>query len=170
MNKSHDNPCSVCTIDQDCCTRLSGLMLTQDEYERHFRNDQDKLVIRPVNGFFIVSARKSGICPHWENGGCRIYLDRPVDCRLYPYAIRHLIKIKQNVKIVFHAGSICLQKNRFYQLMPESEARALVMAFGKKVFGESTSIIVKREKGPFSRLRYRIEAALSRRFNKTRHH
>jgi Fe-S-cluster containining protein len=145
-------------------------MLTRDEFEQHFRNYRDELVSRPVNGFIIVSSGKGGSCPHWENGGCRIYLDRPIDCRLYPYAIRHLIRKKQSVKIVFNADSICLQKNRLYRLMPEAEARALVMAFGKRVFGERTTIIVQREKGPFSRLRHRIEAALSRRLNKTRHY
>jgi len=145
-------------------------MLTRDEYERHFRNYRDELITRPVNGFFIVSSGKGGACPHWENGGCRIYLDRPVDCRLYPYAIRHIIRKKQAVKIVFHARSICLQKNPLYQLMPESEARALVTAFGKKVFGQRTPIVVQREKGPLSRLRNRIEAALSRRVIKTRHY
>jgi Fe-S-cluster containining protein len=170
MSGTHDNPCKVCTINQDCCTRLSGLMLTRDEYDRHFRNHRDELVTRPVNGFFIISSGKGGACPHWENSGCRIYHVRPVDCRLYPYVIRHLIKRNQSVKIVFHAGSICLKKNPLYQLMPETEARALVMAFGKKVFGENTAIVVQREKGPFSRLRNRIEAALSRRLNKTRHY
>ncbi len=169
MSKTHDNPCEVCTINQDCCTRLSGLMLTKDEFERHFKKNREELAIKPLNGFFVVSSKKSGMCPHWENGSCQIYSDRPIDCRLYPYAIRHLIKNKQRVKIVFHAESICLQKNRLYVLMPELEARELVLAFGKTVFGESTAVIVQREKGTFSQLRNRIEAALYRRLNSIKH-
>ena len=65
------------------------------------------------------------------------------------------------VKLVFHTRSDCPKKSTL--LIPEAEARALVMEFGKKVFGEDKTIIVVREKGPLSRLLIRIEKTISRR-------
>jgi Fe-S-cluster containining protein len=166
MSETQDNPCKECTLNHDCCRRFSGLMLTRDEYERHFRNTTEGLVVKKANGFFVVSSRTEGECPYWGNGGCLIYPDRPIDCRLYPYVIRHLIEKKRKVHMVFHDRSACPQRDSVYALMPESEIRALVKAFGRKVYGESKTIIVHREKGVLSRLRYRIEAALSRHWNK----
>lgn len=170
MSEIHDNPCKTCTMNQDCCTRLSGLMVTQDEYGRYFRNNAEGLLVKKSKGFIVVTSRTGGACPHWGNGGCMIYPDRPIDCRLYPYAIRYLIEKKRKVTIVFHDRSLCSNKDRLYALMTESEIRSLVMAFGKKVYGESITIIVQREKGAFSRLRHRIEAALNRRWNEIRCH
>jgi Fe-S-cluster containining protein len=167
MSESRVNPCRSCTINQGCCTRLSGLMLTQDEYDRHFKSYGDGLVLRKSHGVFIVTPSPEGACPHWGNGGCSIYQDRPIDCRLHPFIIRHMIEKRREVKIVFHNRTECPQKASLCAMMPESEIRALVAAFGKKVYGENIAIIVHREKGPFSRLRHRLEAALRRRLKKS---
>jgi len=167
MNEKHYNPCKSCLINQGCCTRLSGLMLTQDEYQRHFRNNAEGLVVEKSNGFFVVSSGTEDACPHWGNDGCLIYPDRPIDCRLYPYLIRRMIEKKRKVHLVFHDSSVCPHRNALFALMPDSEIRALVKEFGRNVYGENIAIIVYREKGAFSRWRHRIEAALSRSCNKT---
>ena len=162
MSGPHDNPCNTCSANQDCCTRLSGLMLAPDEYETLFRNSAEVLAVKKTNRFIVVSSRHGGACPHWGDGGCVIYPERPIDCRLYPYVIRHLIEKKRKVHLVFHDRSACPQRKSMCALMPEPEIRALVKAFGRKIYGEEIAIFVQREKGVFSRLRYRVEAALSR--------
>lgn len=167
MSDTRDNPCNACSLNQACCRRLSGLMLTRDEYERLFRNFAEGLSVKKSNGVVIVSSRVEGACPHWKYGGCMIYPERPIDCRLYPYAIRHLIEKRRKITIVFHDGAGCPHGDGLYALMTESEIRALIVAFGRKIYGEQVTIVVQREKGAFSRLRHRIEAALNRRWDKT---
>jgi hypothetical protein len=139
-------------------------MLTNVEYERHFKRHANDLMIWQSNKFYIISSKEGRICPHFENGGCRIYRDRPIDCRLYPYVMRRFIKGRNKVKIVFHTKSDCPDKYVMFQLTPETTARALVTEFGKKVYGEHTAIVVKHEKGFLSRLLCRMETTISRCF------
>jgi len=138
-------------------------MLTQGEYERLFGNHAAGLSVKRSDGFIIVSSRVGGACPHWGDGGCLIYPDRPIDCRLYPLVMRHLIERKRQVKIVCHDRSPCPHRGSLSALLTESGVRALVTAFGKEIYGDRVAIVVRREKGALSRLRYRVEAALSRR-------
>jgi len=168
MTEIHDNPCIECirSSKHGCCTIKGscGLMLTNDEYDRHFKHHAKDLVIWQSNKFYIIASKEGHICPHFENDGCRIYRDRPIDCRLYPYVMRRFIKRSQKVKIVFHTKSDCPDKTTMFRLTPETKARALVIEFGKKVYGENSTIIVRHEKGFLSRLIYRIETNISRFF------
>jgi len=163
MTDIHENPCKGCT--RNCCIPM-GLFLSEDEYLNHFQQYSDGLLFRRSQKIIVATPKEGLACPHLEHGGCRIYHERPIDCRVYPYVLIHMIERLRKVKIVFHTRTDCPQKDRLYQIMPESEARALLMALGKKVYGEEKSIIVCREGGIASRVRNRIEAAIFRRLNK----
>jgi Fe-S-cluster containining protein len=160
MSTVSDNPCVACPTN--CCTLKGwiGLILTKDEFEKHFKGHAEELFVRLSDNYVVISTKEGRVCPHLSDGGCRIYQDRPIDCRLYPYQMRFISGNAGKVKLVFHTRSDCPQKNAL--LIPEAEARALVMEFGKKVFGADKTIIVVREKGLLSRLRIRIEKTISR--------
>ena len=163
MSTAGDDPCAVCATNRGCCTLKGwcGLMLTKDEFEKHFKSHAEKLFIRLNDNHVVISTKEGLACPHLSDSGCRIYQDRPIDCRLFPYVMRFVSRNAKKVKIAFHTRSDCPTKNIL--LIPEAEARALVMEFGKKVNGADKIIIVQREKGLFSRLRFRIETTVNRR-------
>jgi Fe-S-cluster containining protein len=138
-------------------------MLTKSEFNKLFKSHEQELLVRQSNKVVVVSSEEGGACPHWGKGGCRIYQDRPIDCRVYPYIMTRVIEKRNKVKIVFHARTDCPQKDRMYALMSETDASALVREFGKKLYGKDKTIIVQCEKGLVSRLRNRIETAISRR-------
>ena len=164
MSTVGDNPCAACSTNRGCCALKGwcGLILTKDEFERHFKSLAEELFVRLSDNYVVISTKEGRVCPHLEDdGGCRIYQDRATDCRLFPYQMRFVSGNAKKVKIAFHTRSDCPQKNAL--LIPEAEARALVTKFGKKVFGDDKNIIVVREKGLFSRLLFRIEKAISRR-------
>ena len=168
MTEMNDNPCMACIriTNHGCCgiKGSCGLMLTKDEYERLFKRHAEDLVIWQSAKFYIISSKEGRICPHFETGGCRIYRDRPIDCRLYPYVMRRFIKRGQRVKIGFHTRSDCPDKNHMLLLTPGTQAKSLIVEFGKKVYGENTTIIAHCEKGLVSRWGNKIEAAISRFF------
>jgi Fe-S-cluster containining protein len=143
-------------------------MLSEDEFERHFAARLPTLIMRRSRKLVIVSCRDQGPCPHWGREGCGIYLDRPIDCRVFPYIPTHVVEKGKRVKIVFHGRSDCPQKNRLFPLMPEAEIRALLVALGQKLYGETKAVVVRHEKGLVSRIYNRIEAALYRRLNRRR--
>jgi Fe-S-cluster containining protein len=163
MSTASDDPCAVCNTNRGCCTLKGwcGLMLTKDEFEKHFKRHAEKLFIRLTDDYVVISTKEGLVCPHLSDSGCGIYQNRPIDCRLFPYVMRFVSRNAKKVKIAFHTRSDCPKKSTL--LIPEAEARALVMEFGKKVFGEDKTIIVVREKGPLSRLLIRIEKTISRR-------
>ena len=163
------NPCLACSTGQHCCSRLSGLVLSADEFRTLFKRRQDGLSIKQSNKVFIVSSKNGTACPHWGPDGCRIYLQRPIDCRVFPYVTAQIIEKRSAVKIVFHSRSDCPLKDPLYLNMPETEIRQLLMELGKSMYGSTKSIVVQHERGFFSRLQHRIEAAVSRRLYRTRH-
>ena len=160
MGTVRDNPCAACATNHGCCTLKGwcGLVLTKDEFEKHFKGHAEELIIGQSDKFIIISSKEGRVCPHLSDSGCRIYQNRPIDCRLYPYQMRFVSGNARKVIIAFHTRSDCPIKNAL--LIPETEARELVMQFGKKVYGENTTVIVRREKGLLSRLRIRIEKFL----------
>jgi Fe-S-cluster containining protein len=162
-SKMSGNPCEGCTVS--CCLKM-GLFLPKAEFSQHFQRHEESLVIRQIGKIFVVSPKEGQVCPYLDNGGCRIYHERPIDCRVYPYIMSHIIEKRNKVKIVFHTRSDCPKKSTLYRLMPESEARALIIAFGKKIYGESKTIIAHRESGMLSQFCNRFEARLSRSLNK----
>jgi len=152
-----DNLCDTCSTEQHCCTRLTDLKLTRDEYEAQFKKFEENLSVIQSDGVYTVTPRKGTACPHWDRGGCTIYPNRPIDCRLFPYIMTRIDKDKDALKITVIRSSLCPHVDVVCGLMSETETRALVTEFWRKVAGDETRIIVKRESGPVSHLRYWIK-------------
>lgn len=169
MSNSQGNPCRACSTGQHCCSRLNGLMLSAEEFRAHFEAHREELSIRQSNRVIIVSSKEGGACPHWTPDGCRIYLHRPVDCRVFPYITARVIEKQNEVKIVFHSRSDCPLKDQLYPHMPEADIKRLLTRLGKSMYGSSKAIVVQYERGFISRLQNRIEAAISRRLYRTGH-
>ncbi|MBK5273437.1 MAG: YkgJ family cysteine cluster protein [Desulfuromonadales bacterium] len=169
MSNIQGNPCLACITGQHCCSRLSGLVLSADEFRLFFEGHRKELSIKQSNKAIIVSSINGNACPHWGESGCRIYLHRPIDCRVFPYVTARIIEKRSTVKIVFHSRSDCPLKNQLYRTMPEADIRNLLTELGKSVYGSAKSIVVQHERGYISRLQNRIEAAISRRLYQTGH-
>jgi Fe-S-cluster containining protein len=136
-----ENPCLACDVNQKCCSQLSGLRLSKEEFEKYFKRHAAKLSILKFNGMFFVCTHDSRPCPHWEKGGCRIYHDRPTDCRLYPYEITKLKEKRKRIEVEFRDNLGCPQKDLL--VMPVEEAKTLVEVFCDGVFGRNKPIIIK---------------------------
>jgi len=136
-----ENPCLACTENQRCCSQLSGLTLSNEEFEKNFRKHTDKLSVVDDNKVFIVSAYDNGPCPHWQQSGCKIYYDRPIDCRVYPYEIIQLAERKGVIEIKFRGSPCCPQKDHL--LIPLEDARTLMKNLGRMAYGESKPIVIK---------------------------
>jgi Fe-S-cluster containining protein len=156
-----DNPCISCSTNQHCCTQLSELMLTKEEFYGKFHAIEENLLVKQSNNSFIISPKGGKACPHWEKGGCGIYYDRPIDCRLYPYMIIQIVEKRNKVYITYTSKSLCPLKERLQILMPKTDACKLVVEFGKKNFGEEKTIISLYEDGLVSSIRNRIETVIN---------
>ena len=165
MGEVHGNPCKGCAVN--CCIKM-GLLLSTDEFNRHFISHAEDLIVRRSNNIFVLLPKEGHACPHFENGGCGIYHERPIDCQVYPYVIRHVIEKRKKVKIVFHTRSDCPQKSILYALVKEAQARALIVKFGKQLYGANKPIVVHREDSIVSQWLNRFDAAIYRRWNRLR--
>lgn len=166
MSTTRDNPCIGCSTNQHCCSKLSGLVLAEEEFHRLFHHHEAELSIQWSNKVAVVSTKHGGPCPHWRQEGCRVYPDRPIDCRVFPYVTTQVIEKRGEIRITFHSRSDCPKKERLFLLMPEAEIRSLLAAFGKKAYGETGTIVVQHEDEIAARLRNRIRAAITRQWNK----
>jgi Fe-S-cluster containining protein len=93
-------------------------MLTEKEFDSIFKDHEDGLVVKRSNDVVIISPKNGGACPYWKGEGCSIYQQRPIDCRLHPYMITHIIQRKNKVKITFHNLNDCPRRD---VLMSEAE-------------------------------------------------
>ncbi len=157
-----DNLCDQCSTDQHCCKQLTGLMLTREEYEAQFKNYEENLFVEESDGVYKVTPRNGTACPHWDHGGCAIYPNRPIDCRLYPYMMTRVDKGKDTLKVTLQMSSQCPKIDAVGMLKSETEAHALATEFWRKVTGDETGIIVQRESRLVSQLRSWIKAIFRR--------
>jgi Fe-S-cluster containining protein len=169
MNYPKDNPCIECSTNQHCCSRLSGLLLAEEEFEQHFKAHESQLEVIWSDKNAAVSVKQGGPCPHWEIAGCRIYPLRPIDCRVFPYVTTQVIEKRNKIFITFHNRSDCPMKERLHPLIPEAEIRSLLAALGKKTYGASKTIVVRHEDEITSKVLNRIRAALRSQWRKLRH-
>lgn len=144
------SPCASCTIGQDCCTHLSGLRITEVEFARCFAPHADKLLIERDGPIYVITP-KSGICPNWGQGGCRVYDVRPRDCRLFPFTLFVRRRENDRLSLGYHSDTHCPLKNR---LLPSGdEAEEILRGFGREAVPGAT-IEVARETG-FEQLKRR---------------
>lgn len=136
----HNNPCKTCEIDQKCC-KVLGLKLSRPEFEKHFKKHSDNLSITKYNEMFIVYPRNNLPCPYWnEESGCGIYLDRPIDCRLYPYDLHQIVKKNGKIEISFYDQTECPHREELF--IPVDEAKALMKTLAREVYGEDKPITI----------------------------
>jgi Fe-S-cluster containining protein len=141
MSTVQENPCLACSENQRCCSQLSGLRLSKEEFEKYFRYYSNGLSITEDNKVFIVSSHDNGPCPHWDKSGCKIYDIRPTDCRVYPYEVIGVVERKKVIEITFRDSLCCPQRDHL--LMPIEEARALMEVFGRTVYGQGKPVVTK---------------------------
>jgi Fe-S-cluster containining protein len=134
-----NNPCHTCP---DSCCALKGhcgLRLSKDEFETFFRDQEQDLNVRVEDKIVIISTKDGLVCPNLGKKGCRIYEDRPIDCRLYPYQMLPMYETRRKAKFMLYLQPNCVQNETF--LYPEEEARALVEEFGRKVYGDKRIVV-----------------------------
>ena len=155
---ARENPCLTCA---DTCCSLKGqygLRLSKDEFEAHFKDRGQGLLVRVENSMVILSSQEGVVCPHLENGGCQIYPDRPVDCRLFPYQMQLLYETRNKVKFLLHSQSNCPERESY--LLTEAEAKALVEDFGRNVYGNKRIIVQFYDKRLLPRIKSQCELLL----------
>lgn len=134
-----DNPCQACP---DTCCALKGecgLRLSPEEYAAHFQARAQDLRVRVEHKVVIISTREGRVCPNLGSKGCRIYPERPIDCRLYPYQLLPVYETKNRVKILLYLQPDCVANQRF--AFNEAEAIALVEQFGRNVYGDKKIVV-----------------------------
>jgi|GEM_PF-1617417 len=134
MATHQKNPCLACRVNQQCCSQLSGLRLSREEFEKYFQDHANELSIIKYRKTFIVSARNHQTCPHWRESGCAIYMDRPSDCRLYPYEITRVREKKDRIEVLFSDNPGCPLREDL--LLPIEEAKSIIEGFCRDVYGE----------------------------------
>ncbi len=133
------NPCLTCP---DTCCALKGhdgLRLSRDEFEAYFIGREEDLRVRVENEIVVISTRDGFVCPNLGEKGCRIYQDRPIDCRLYPYQMLPVYETRKSVKFLLYRNPYCVENRRFS--IPEAEAMNLILEFGKKAYGDRKIIV-----------------------------
>jgi len=134
-----ENPCLTCP---DICCALKGdcgLRLSQTEFEAHFKEHMRNLLVRQEGRLVIIATKDGLVCPNLGDKGCRIYLDRPIDCRLYPYQMLPVYETRGKVKFMLYMTPNCVADKTFHY--PEQAARDLVSEFCRKVYGDKKIII-----------------------------
>ena len=142
MNIVQTNPCAACTIDQDCCTHLSGLRLTQIEFDRCFQQHADEIAVEREGPLFVVSQRDGAACPNWQGGGCAVYDVRPRECALFPHTL-YVQQRGDEISVRVHSDTRCPLKA---QLLGSGQAaEQLARQFAEEAFGKHARIRVGQE-------------------------
>lgn len=152
------NLCEGCTLENDCCGKMSGLWTTEDEFKRVFEGHEDEFVVKRSNNIVFLYMKDDQPCPFWK-GRCTIYLTRPLDCRLFPYKLTNVIQFGSRIKITYNNIANCPKRN---ELVTEEEAAALVLRWGKMAYGEDANIVIHNERTRFQRNMTVLESYLSR--------
>lgn len=126
-----DNPCLACSIHQGCCSDLKGLRLSPQEYEANFAHHAAALEIVRDGPQYRVTA-KAGPCPNWKDQ-CTVYDTRPMECRLFPMTVSHVVEMGGHVIALAHDRTGCPQQQT---LRPDNEtAKAMIDGFLQDAYG-----------------------------------
>jgi len=150
-----DNPCLTCP---DTCCGTPGkfsLRISKEEFEKHFKDRADDLIIKEDGNVVMIFSKEGKACPNLGKKGCEIYLDRPIDCRLYPYQLLQLYETRTKAKLQLYIKPNCIENKTFFT--PEEDATALVEEFGRNVYGDKKIIVQIFEDKFFAKLKNKIE-------------
>ena len=142
MDNASVNLCENCPIEQDCCKHLTGLKLTDREFNELFVPYRDLMTIRMIGPIYEISIKDAGPCPRWKNG-CSVYPRRAVECRLFPYTMNQIEISGKKVSISYHSRTNCPFKGEL--LMPRNRAEKLIRSFAEEAFGKDASIKIRYE-------------------------
>ena len=140
---SQENPCLKCSIDQGCCTHLSGLRVNQAEFDRCFASHQDKLSIEREGPLFKISVHDGGACPNWKDQ-CAVYEDRPMECRLFPHTIGSVFD-GETLLLTVHKRTDCPLKKEL--AMGDQAAVEMVEQFARETVGPERAYRVVLDAG-----------------------
>ena len=140
---NQDNSCFSCPIEQECCRKLRCLRLTKSEYNKHFAQHLEKITIKDCDETYVISSKEGQPCPYFKNLKCAIYDDRPIECRLFPYTLGNIHKKNSCAIIGYHERTLCPNKKDI--LMPDKEAKRLIISFAHEAFNDKYTVKVKRE-------------------------
>ena len=76
-----------------CCTSEGYVFITQEDLDNLMNNEGFSLedlknhYFSTFRGYTVLRDNASGACIFWDNEikGCKIYKNRPVQCRTYPF-------------------------------------------------------------------------------------
>ena len=142
MKKNTDqNPCLSCPTNQGCCSNLLGLALSQEEYESLFFQYKDLLDIDIAGRITNISVKDGKSCPYWDRDHCSVYLQRPMECRLYPFSLENIYDKGETVYISFGANNSCPLQEKL--IMSKSDAKKMILEFTKKVYPDAKKIKIE---------------------------
>jgi len=122
-----------------------GLKLSKQEFEKHFKKYADRLSIIKYKKMFIVYPRNNLPCPYFQENGCGIYQDRPIDCRLYPYDLHRIVEKGGEIEVILYDQTECPHKENLF--MPVDQAKELIKILAREVFGHDKPINIQFEPG-----------------------
>jgi Fe-S-cluster containining protein len=156
----HENPCLTCPGPDTCCGipgRFS-LRLSKEEFEKHFLDKKEDLRVTEKDKVIMIFSKEGKVCPNLEKKGCRIYSERPIDCRLYPYQMLPLYETRQTVKFFLYVLPECIEEKIFS--LPVNQATTLVEEFGRKVYGEKKITVQVYKDTILFKLKNKVELLL----------
>jgi Fe-S-cluster containining protein len=145
------NPCMSCDVEQRCCKTLHDLRLSVAEFEKHFRRHADRLSVLKYSNTFLVSPQNQLPCPYLGENGCRIYDERPIDCRLFPYVLVNIENKRDKIRVTFHKDSDCPHREDLF--VPLDEAKELMTRLAREVYGEEKPVQIEELDGGAARAR-----------------
>lgn len=150
-----DNPCLGCQTN--CCTSLSSIRVSRDEFDRYFAAYPDTVQILE-DGPLLELAMTGGTCPHFE-GQCTAYEGRPVDCELFPYTNHRVRAVGPFVVVTYHHRVVCPIRSEI--LPTEERARELITKLVRDAYGDDCQPILLNEDWPAYRFLRRVYFALT---------
>ena len=108
--------CTKCNKTNNCCCNFEKIdrpIISKDEKEKielcYINNDNKKLFQELTNECFNINTINNK-CIFYD-GKCKIYNNRPYDCRLYPYDIK---KINEKFFLVLYKLD-CIEYENFFE-------------------------------------------------------
>jgi len=158
VSETKYNACNKCSIDQACCSNLSGLRVSEKEYRQLFAKHIDKIEVEQSGRIYSISGKNGSSCPNWVNKQCAVYVDRPMECSLFPYTIGRIVHKGNRVNITYHSRTRCPEKKVL--LISKAEANKMLFAFAESAFSDAEIIKIEYE-WLFTRLKNKITSFIT---------